>query len=286
MMWIAAYTIATDLAASHARGQAVGQVDEAAAQGQLLGGIAGFVLFASLPRGVGWQVVFAGYALLAALGAWIGWKNVPETALQTTAPAADAPAAGERTLSAQLLRLMARLMAIVFITAASMSMLSPLFLIFLQDRFTTDIATLVMATIPAGIVASTLPSRLGTLSDRFGRTRLMAIGLLGSAAVSFLLPVVPGIVWLAVIWTLESIGWAIAGPAQEAMVADLTGHQVRGKGYGLYTFAGGLGAAIGPLVGGWLYDAAGQCVPFYLNGAVLLAGAVLVVVLLNVKRVT
>ena len=177
-----------------------------------------------------------------------------------------------------------RLMAIVFVTAASTAMLTPIFLIFLQDRFELPVRYLVLAIIPAGVIASYLPARLGRISDRYGRPRLMALGLVISAGVSFLLPHVPSIWVLAVVWTVESLGWAIAAPAEEAMVADITGHQVRGLGYGLYTFAASLGAVIGPLVGGWLYDNVGQPVPFYLNSLILLVGAVLVLVLLRGSR--
>ena len=73
----------------------------------------------------------------------------------------------------------------------------------------------------------------------------------------------------------------MAGPAEEAMVADLTGHQIRGTGYGLYTFVSSMGASVGPLAGGWLYDSIGQPVPFYINGIVLLIGGLLVLLLLG-----
>ncbi len=275
MMWVSTYTIATDLAATQKRGEAIGYVTQARARGNLFGGIIGFVLISKLPTDIGWQVVFAGYALLAALGAWLGWQNVPETR-----PLQASRTGPTRAISRQLLRLM----AIVFVTALSTSMLGPIFLIFLQDRFTVDIGTLVLAIVPAGIVASYLPSRLGKLSDRFGRRSLMALGLVGSGIVSFFLPLLPGVIWLAILWTLESVGWAMAGPAEGAMIADLTGHRVRGRGYGLYTFVASIGATIGPLLGGWAYDAVGQAVPFYLNGVVLLVGAGLILLLLSRDR--
>jgi MFS family permease len=171
-------------------------------------------------------------------------------------------------------------MLIVGLTGASIAMLSPLLLIFLQDKFTTEVSTLALAYIPAALVSSFLPSRLGGLSDRFGRAPMMAIGLVGSGVLSFFLPGLPSLLWLIALWALEALGWSMASPAQEALVADLTGSDVRGRGYGLYTFAASLGATVGPLLGGWLYDGFGHAVPFYLNGAVLMTGAILVLLLL------
>ena len=175
-------------------------------------------------------------------------------------------------------------MAIVFLTSASVGMITPIFIIFLQDKFTSNIGILIWAIIPGALVGAFLRSYFGQLSDRFGRTRMMALGLVGAGICSFLLPGLPGIVWLAIFWTLESVGWAMAGPAEEAMVADLTGHQIRGTGYGLYTFVSSVGASVGPLAGGWLYDSIGRAVPFYINGIVLLIGALLVMLLLGKNR--
>lgn len=277
MMLISAYTMATDLAVPEERGKSVGRLDEAIARGNLIGGIAGFVLISNLPKNLGWQIIFSGYALLAAMGALLGWKKVPETR-----PTQKSQADGEKTMPHEL----GKLMAIVFVTSASVGMISPIFIIFLQDKFTSNIGTLVWAIIPGAIVAAFFRSYFGQLSDRFGRTRLMALGMVGSGIFSFLLPELPGIVWLAIFWTLESVGWAMAGPAEEAMVADLTGYQVRGTGYGFYTFVSSMGASVGPLAGGWLYDSVGRAVPFYFNGIVLLLGALLVFLLLGKERLS
>jgi MFS family permease len=52
----------------------------------------------------------------------------------------------------------------------------------------------------------------------------------------------------------------------------------------LYTLATGFGLILGPLLGGWLYDAAGHAVPFYVNGVTLFIGAALVLWLLGGTR--
>jgi DHA1 family multidrug resistance protein-like MFS transporter len=274
LTWISAYAIAADLAPLDARGSAAGRVDEASGRGGLYGALVGFTVLGWVPLATGWPILFAGYALLAAVGAWLIWKNVPETK--------PTPTAQTRERQATVLsRPLFKLMVIVFIVGGSTAMVSPLLLVLLQDKFTTQVSMLAMAFIPAALINSFLPSRLGRLSDRFGRALMIAIGLTASGLVSLFMPGLPTMAWLVALWALEAFGWAMASPAQEALVADLTARETRGTAYGLYSFASSLGATFGPLVGGWLYDAVGHAVPFYLNGLVLFFGAFWVLVLLS-----
>ena len=270
LMWTSAYTIATDLASDDERGRSVARVDAAAAQGALYGTFPGFFLVSVLPLPAAWQVMFALFAVLALVGVWLAHRQVPET--QTSITSSSSP---PHTVSANLLKLM----VIVFITGIASSILSPIWLIFLQDKFSAGTMTLALAYLPAALIYSFLPVRLGWLSDKVGRAPLMALGLIGSGIVSLLLPGLNALVALIALWTLEAVGLVMATPAEEALVADLTDRNVRGTSYGLYTLAVGLGASIGPLLGGWLYDTAGHAAPFYLNAAVLFVCATLTLVL-------
>jgi len=274
LTWISAYAIAADLASPDARGSAAGRVDEAAGRGGLYGALVGFTILGWLPLYTGWPILFAGYALLAVVGAWMIWKNVPET---KPAPTVQAQGQRAKVVSKSLFRLM----VIVFIVGGSTAMVSPLLLVLLQDKFTTEVSILAIASVPAALINGFLPSRLGRLSDRFGRAPMIAVGLTASGLVSLFMPGLPAMVWLVALWALEAFGWAMASPAQEALVADLTARETRGTAYGLYSFASSLGATFGPLVGGWLYDAVGHAVPFYLNGLVLFFGAIWVLALLS-----
>jgi MFS family permease len=265
-LWTSARTIAADLSPSGDRGRAMGRMHEMFMRGGMIGVLMGFMLVSLLPKGTGWRSAFTGYAVLAALGGWRVCRSLPETSLP-----AGAFAVGKRV---PLSRTLLSLLALVFVTGLSAAMLSPIYLIFLQDRFTTNIFTLGWAFLPAGVVASVLPSHAGRLSDRVGRSPLMTSGLIGTGLLSLLLPHLPGISWLILVYTLSAACWAMAEPAEAAMVADLTGGESRGAVYGLYEFARGAGTALGPLLGGWLYDAVGQATPFYLNGLVLCLGAV------------
>lgn len=279
LMWVTTYTIAADLSPQGERGRSAALVDSAVSQGMLFGSIPGWTAFMLLPVALAWPLIFGVYALAALGAAALAWRSVPETCPTAAAPAEAKPAALHPWLY--------RLMAIVFLTGMTSALVAPIWLVYLQDHFTQDIQMIVWAYLPSALVYSFLPPRLGPLSDRFGRAPLMTLGLVVSGAVSLALPVLtrlPNGLWiLAALWAAEAVGFVMASPAQEALVADLVGSNQRGRGYGMYNFASGLGAVIGPLAGGYLYDHANQAAPFYLNGVVLLLCAGLVIVLLRKK---
>jgi len=275
LTWIAATTIVADLSPAENRAQQMGRINEMDMRGELIGAFIGFGLMNYLGDELGWKRAFLVFSLAAVLAAFLTWRTVPETRPETLASNAV------KAVPHRLPRLFLWLLAFVFATAFSQALLSPIYLIYLQDRFTTDIGTLAFAFLPAGLLFAVLPSRMGALSDRFGRAPFMAIALLGDAVLFALLPVLPNLLWLVVLYTLTSVGWAMSIPAESALVADLLGRDERGRGYGLYNFMASLGAAFGPLVGGYLYDTYGHALPFQLSAVLLVVSAALVWVVLR-----
>jgi MFS family permease len=270
-LWIAVFTIVADLTSPGERGRAMGQLNEITARGGLVGIFAAFIAMTLLPEGLGWKVAFSGFAILTFASAWLAWKYVP-----TTKPAQ------RNTLDKSIVsRQLFMLLVLVFVSGVPEAMLSPIYLTYLQDKFTTDITSLAWAFFPAGLVTAFLSSRLGALSDRYGRAWVMAAGLAGAGIISLLMPSLPSLMWLAVLYTLSAVSWSLSEPAETAMVADLAGEDRRGFAYGLYDFVESLGFTIGPLLGGLMYDAIGKDTPFYLNGVILLISAVWVFLFLN-----
>lgn len=272
-LWLSAYAIVADVASETKRGHGFGIIDEAVSRGAIIGTMAGFTIFFSLQGffGLGWRHLwfwlFVAYTVPVLLALWVAWRGVEETR-----PSIAAQPVKGHPVSGQLLALM----LIVFVTGASTAMVWPLLMIFLQDALGAGVDVLIWAYLPAALISAFLPSRMGRIADRLGRKAPMVAGLLVGALASALIPHLRGIVPLIVLWAVESLGYTASVPAERAFVADIAGEDTRGASYGLYTFAYFLGAAIGPLAGGWLYDNAGHAMPFYLNTAVLLLGAALV----------
>jgi DHA1 family tetracycline resistance protein-like MFS transporter len=92
---------------------------------------------------------------------------------------------------------------------------------------------------------------LGSLSDRFGRRKVILLALTGSAIDYVVMGLAPNMVWLFI---ARMISGATAGSlaACNAYIADVTPPGKRAQAYGLVGVAFGLGFVIGPAVGGLL----------------------------------
>jgi DHA1 family multidrug resistance protein-like MFS transporter len=269
LLLITVDTITTDLTTADNRAQAMGRNMEQQSRGGMVGIMVGFTLMGALQQSLGWQAAFVGYSLMALLGAFFAFRNVPES---STAEAASFDWHPWRGL--ELKPRLIRLMVVVFIAGFAQALIQPIYLIYLQDHHTVNIMTLGWAFFPAGIVYMLLPSRMGKLSDRFGRAEVMAFGFLLSGLLYSMFPFLPNLIWLVVLYTLSAVGGAMADPARQAMVGDLANEQERGRIYGVYELVVGIGASLGPLLGGWIYDNVGQDIPFFMNGFLMLLAAV------------
>ena len=280
-MWISAYAIIIDISSNENRGSSLGQVDGSSNTGALYGAVLGFIILTYFPFAEGWNILFKIYALLCFAGGIIIYKTVPETLKYSNEDISE-PKTITKNLKVKAKDLspdLYKLLVVVFISSISSSMISPLLMIYLQDRFTTNITTLAYAFIPSTLVYSFLPAKLGKISDKTGRIKPIIIGLIVSSFVSFCIVHVSSLIPIVILWVLESIGLVTAGPAEEAFVSELSDDNSHGYAYGLYLFSLSLGASIGPLIGGYLYDILGHTVPFYLNGLILLFNAVLTYIL-------
>ncbi|THA86821.1 MFS transporter [Streptomyces sp. A0592] len=105
----------------------------------------------------------------------------------------------------------------------------------------------------------------GSLSDRFGRRRIFTLGVVWFAAGSLLCGIAPNAGVLIAARALQGIGGALLAPGSLALIQASIRADDRGRAIGLWSGLGGVGAAVGPFLGGWLVDGPGWRWVFLLN---------------------
>src|SRR6478735_8752532 len=105
----------------------------------------------------------------------------------------------------------------------------------------------------------------GALGDRFGRRRVFVIGVIWFAAASLLCGIAPNAPMLILARALQGVGGALLTPGSLALIQASFHPDDRARAVGLWSGFGGVGAAIGPFVGGYLVDGPGWRWVFLLN---------------------
>ncbi|HEX4657733.1 MAG TPA: MFS transporter [Streptosporangiaceae bacterium] len=114
----------------------------------------------------------------------------------------------------------------------------------------------------------------GALGDRLGRRRIFVLGVGWFALASALCGLAPSIGVLIAARTLQGIGGALLTPGSLAIIQATFAAEDRPRAVGAWSGLGGVAGAAGPLLGGWIVQAAGWRWVFLLN----LPLAVLVIV--------
>lgn len=92
----------------------------------------------------------------------------------------------------------------------------------------------------------------GALTDRFGRRRLILFGLIFSAASTLTLGLVSEFGMLIPLAVVIGLLSDIAGPAHQAMIADILPEKQRQEGFGILRVVANLAWMIGPTIGGFI----------------------------------
>jgi len=105
----------------------------------------------------------------------------------------------------------------------------------------------------------------GSLGDRFGRRKVFVIGVVWFATASLLCGLAPNVGVLIAARALQGVGGALLTPGSLALIQASFHPDDRARAVGLWSGFGGVGAAIGPFLGGWLVDGPGWRWVFLLN---------------------
>jgi EmrB/QacA subfamily drug resistance transporter len=127
------------------------------------------------------------------------------------------------------------------------------------------------------LTAAALLLVAGALADRYGRRRVLIIGLLVMLAASVVCAVAPSFSVLIAARVLQGVGAALVVPSSLSLLNGALRSQDRAPGIGVWAGLASLGSLIGPFVGGWLVDHASWRAVFLLNVPLVL-GAILALV--------
>ncbi|MGI8992728.1 MAG: MFS transporter [Nocardioidaceae bacterium] len=111
----------------------------------------------------------------------------------------------------------------------------------------------------------------GSLGDKFGRRRVFVVGTIWFAVASLACGAAQDPAQLIAARVLKGVGAALLTPGSLAMIQGSFHPADRARAIGAWAGLGGIAAAIGPLVGGWLVEYASWRWVFLLNLPLALA---------------
>lgn len=123
---------------------------------------------------------------------------------------------------------------------------------------------------------------MGMISDRFGRRKIMILGMVGLAVTTIAFAFAKSFVMLVGIRLLQGVAASATWMVGPALIADLYPPQERGGKMGLAMAGNSFGFLFGPVAGGFLYDWGGYAAPFLLSA--LITVLVLVATIIVIKE--
>src|ERR671915_190782 len=105
----------------------------------------------------------------------------------------------------------------------------------------------------------------GSLGDRYGRRRIFNLGVIWFVGASALCALAPNVEVLIAARVVQGIGGALLTPGSLAIIEASFHPDDRGRAIGAWSAFGGVSAAVGPLVGGWLIEAVSWRAIFFIN---------------------
>ena len=139
-----------------------------------------------------------------------------------------------------------------FIDGVGGTLIFPFFALYITQKFSVGMtqAGLLLGIFSVfGLIGSMIG---GGLADKFGRRGMVLFGLIFSALSSVSMGLVNDLDVFYLLAVIVGLLSNIAGPAHQAMVADILPEEKRAEGFGILRVAGNLAWIIGPMIGGFV----------------------------------
>jgi MFS family permease len=266
-LWISVDTFIADISDKSNRATNFGELDQTMAKGEWIGSIIGFTILFNNFTDNPFKSIFTIFILTSLISVYYTIRNVPET-IDLKKQYEEGNIKDKKGLKYFLV--------IIGVISLITSLTAPIYLLYLQDNITKELSLITFMFIPASILALFLPKIFGKFSDKYGREKIVMAGMLINAILQIFIPFNKGYYSFMVLYTIISVVVMFYGAAFSSLIIDFVGEDKRGKSYGLYSFASGIGAAIGYIVGSYIYENIGNDIVFYTKGVLLIAITLLV----------
>ncbi|MFA5065603.1 MAG: MFS transporter [Dehalococcoidia bacterium] len=156
-------------------------------------------------------------------------------------------------------------LAILFVFTLGNS--SDAFLILRAQNLGNNVLYIVLMLIVFNAVYALISTPAGSLSDKLGRKKIIALGWTVYALVylGFAFFNQSWMVW--VLWAMYGIYYGLAEGVARALVVDLVPEDKRGTAFGAYHGVVGITLLPASLIAGWLWQAVSPAAPFYFGAA-------------------
>jgi len=168
----------------------------------------------------------------------------------------------------------------VFVAVLGFSLIAPIFPLYVRGLGASyTLLGVVISTYGAVQLVTQIPS--GRLSDSFGRRRLILAGIVIFGLMPPLYLYAKDATFLILVRAIGGIRASLVWPSAMALAIDHADRGTRGKAMGWYNAAFYSALAVGPVMGGALYDRLGLAAPFYFWTLLSALSFVLVLVLVK-----
>jgi MFS family permease len=140
----------------------------------------------------------------------------------------------------------------MFIDNLGGALIFPFFGLYITSKYNvgmTQVGVLFTILAISGLFGSLIG---GALTDKFGRKVMILAGLVISAASTLLLAFAPSLEFIYLAGLVVGLFGNMAGPAHQAIIADVLPEEKRIDGFGVLRVIANLAVVIGPAIGGFL----------------------------------
>jgi len=179
-------------------------------------------------------------------------------------------------------RILVTTLLAIFVALLGIGIVVPVIPIYATNMGATGVTLGLMA---AGfdISRGILQPFVGGMSDRRGRKRFLAVGLLVYAVTGFAYVFVPSVGYIILLRTVHGIGSAMIVPIAMAIVGDLAPPGKEGRYMAMFNIAIMAGIGGGPAIGGVFRDTLGMNAAFYSMSGLSALSLILVLMLLPAR---